>query len=200
LSDLSTAVDLLSAEEQALEGLQESLSEQEANLAQPIKTLQKHLADEIDKLDKLIVKQNKKLKASINKQQAKTGNDIEAIISALMSQLFIGIADNESTLGQLSIKSGAINVGDSMDKVGADKPEPGSGQQWGGVLVLSVKEAIPHIKELIEVLKEIRDRIPGFPIEYKGEVPAKEAESEELPSDTEDDADIDMTMIKEPTL
>lgn len=176
--NLEEQVELLTAEEQALKGLLSSLAESEADLSGPIKTLLAHVKDEIDADTRCIQKLSNKLKSGLTKSQAKSGNTLESIISAIVGFLFRSLADSESNLLQLCVKCGLIKIGQTLDDVVALEDEPEQRHDWGGTLVLSVKEAVPYFEQLIEVLREIRDRLPGQPIEYKGEVPAEDFEEQ----------------------
>lgn len=170
--------ELLTAEEQALEGLESLLSQAEADLAGPIQTLIACVQSEIASNEQHLEKCRRKLKAVLGRNVAQADNSLDAVTTKVTGQCQGHVTTNEITLNQLAVKGGVIQVGDSLDDWVNPPCEPEPVIQWGGTLVLSVREAIPHLDQLIEVLKEIRDRLPGQPVEQPGELPAAELPSE----------------------
>lgn len=175
-TNLEEAAELYTAEEQALKGLLESLTETESDLSDPIKKLIAYVKAEVDEINGQIEKAKKKLKQALGKEQAKVGNDLESSIGKLSTDLYYGLADNEAILQQLAVKGGVLKVGDPLDWLVDGKPEPESPLKWGGQLILNMGDIKHVFVELIEVLREIRDRLGGIPVEYKGEEPAEEFE------------------------
>jgi hypothetical protein len=166
--------ELLAAEDQALEGLESLLSLSESDLSAPIRTLIGAVEAELKLAFACVEKRTKKLKAALGRTDAQAGNALDQVVTRAKSHIQQHVTTNEIVLNQLAVKGGVIQVGDSLDDWTNPPSEPEPVVQWGGTLVLSVREAIPHLDQLIEVLKEIRDRLPGLAFELKGEVPSTE--------------------------
>jgi hypothetical protein len=170
---LSDTDQLLDAEDQALQGLLGLLSEQESDLAGPIRALIAHVEAEIKANEACIERCRRKLQSSAGKHLAGAGNALDSICSGVLGDIHGHLTHNDMTLAQLGVKGGVLEPGQTLESWIDPDPEPEPQYQWGGVLVLSVKEALPHLDELIEVLKEIRDRLPpvavGLPKELVSE-------------------------------
>lgn len=177
--DLEGAAEFFSAEEQALKGLLASLSETESDLAEPIKKLIANVKDEVDKINAQIEKLKKKLKQSLGKSQAAVGNELESSIGKLVGVLYQGLVDNEAILQQEAVKGGVLQPGEPIDVLVDGKPDLESPLKWGGQLILNMGDIKGVFVELLEVLREIRDRIGGVPMEFKGEEPAEDFEEPE---------------------
>lgn len=177
--DLEGAAEFFSAEEQAIKGLLASLSETESDLAEPIKKLIANVKDEVDKINAQIEKLKKKLKQSLGKSQAAVGNELESSIGKLVGVLYQGLVDNEAILQQEAVKGGVLQPGEPIDVLVDGKPDLESPLKWGGQLILNMGDIKGVFVELLEVLREIRDRIGGVPMEFKGEEPAEDFEEPE---------------------
>lgn len=193
-----TTGELLTAEEQVLKAVAESFAESEDDLAGPIKKLLAHVQDEILQNEKCCTRLKTKFTKFLNKAQAECGNDLSACLSHLASNLYLGIEDDDAILTQLAVKGGLLQVGQDLGTLDEEIEKVEDKLEYGGTLVLAIKEAIPFFNELIQVLREIRDRIPGMPFVAPGET---EPESEgdylksdeyvEMPSTTQEIWDID---------
>lgn len=161
--------ELLSAEEQVLKALHESLAESEDDLARPMKTLMLSVQDEILENDKCCNRLKTKIKKFLNKVQADCGNELSACLSHVQKGLYQGLDEVEAILVQLSVKCGMLSAGGDLGDLTREPIGDEDKLNYGGTLVLSVKEALPVFQELLIVLREIRDRIPGQPFIAPGE-------------------------------
>lgn len=166
--------EILSSEATVEKGLEIMLCANEAELATVVNRIYDFLNCSLRDNQKHITRIEKKVKSWLTRQQTETGNTLEYLITRLLNWLTQDQLETEYLLQQLCVKCGELQVGEPLENAITPLKEEGSGIQYAGELVLSVREAIPYFVQLIEVLKEIRDRLTPVAIELPKELPASD--------------------------
>ena len=165
------------AEAMAGEYLLDQLEAQEIALGELGQRIDERTQVEIlangNQLDKL----KRKIMGYLGRVLTKSDNQLEAIYTSLLEALTDEITTNEITVQQVAAKSAAIPVGaDLADVLLAPSGEAPS-SITEGTWILDARNFGPYFSALIEVLREIRDRLPALAVDLPSEEPA----SEELP-------------------
>lgn len=132
---------------------------------------------------KPIKKMQDRLLKDASKRLVATDNGIDLVTTNLLNGANLWLQEAGFLLQNIGVKGGMIQPGDPIDVALAAEVAAAPELQYMGTLVLAVKEAVPFLEQLIQVLREIRDRMPGSPVRYKGEVKSGDED--------EDEADLD---------
>ena len=137
----------------------------------------------IDDDQATITKIDRKIKTVIGRHHGPGAKCVDRCYSIIYGFLADELAINESYLLQILARTGAVPIGTPLDSalLILEQTKDGSGVRYAGELVLSVREAIPYFDDLIEVLREIRDRLPALPVNLSGEPMARHEPEAFLP-------------------
>ena len=153
-------------------GLEAGCAANESDLDGLVCKLADWLDDSLDNQQKVIAKVQSKLRGKITAAQTRDANALDSIFTGLVRWIDNGLSNSEWTLTGIGTKAGVVQPGQAIDQVDW-QPDPGQslGPEYGGTLVLSCRELGPALEPLLEVLREIRDRIGGAPVVVAGESP-----------------------------
>lgn len=165
--------------DEELEAVQTALDEDGAQIVTIGSQLGKSAAQLVLTASKPIKKLQDRLLKDAAKKLVATDNGIDLVTTNLLNGANVWLQEAGFLLQNLGVKGGLIQPGDPITAALAQEVAAAPELQYMGTLVLAVKEAVPFLNQLIEVLREIRDRMPGSPVVYTGERPTKE-KSEEL--------------------
>jgi hypothetical protein len=179
---------MLSAADQVLQAIDALLVEQDDKLVLPMTTLNSATSTIFQKNQKVITAlQNKVLKAA-DLATTQSLDALDSVYTTLLQGLDTWQYDSNFLLTQLAAKGGFTEAGEplhaALQKELAEAPQ----LAYGGTLVLAIAEAVPYLDQLIEVLREIRDRMPPQAMRVFGTQPAKSAQEDEPIVDTEEEA------------
>lgn len=118
-----------------------------------------------------------KLKRICDKLATEAGNVLDYELTKI--KVFIDglLENNEFLLMQIAIKCGAIKIGQTLCDATKESVKEAVDPKYCGCLVLSIKEAVPYIEKLLEILMEIRDRLPPISVELPQETDDAEPDS-----------------------
>jgi len=154
-------------------GLSLALDDQEASLAPILGNIDGWIKSNLASQDKTCLKCQNKVKSCITKSQTNQANQIDSVLTKINSWINQNQLMHDWTLAGIAVKAGVIEPGQGVDDVRWDiEPAASLGPEYGGTLVLSCRELITTIEPLLEVLREIRDRMGGVPTSIPGETPA----------------------------
>lgn len=137
-----------------------------------IDKLTNHLCEAVKDQDKAVNKIARKISGFIGRELAKQSNGIDQVATKLLAWIGGCAASNEWTLTGIAVKAGILGAGDSLDSVVWDQePATSLGPEYGGTLVLDCRGLADQLAPLLEVLREIRDRMPALAITLPGETP-----------------------------
>lgn len=175
------------ADAQALDALNELLAKEGDTLSIPYSALAEQLATIAVPGTKLV----KQLQARLLKQAAKSNvnssNLMDWFTTTMLASLNQWQDQQRYMLTHIATRSGMIGLNDPLEAALIAEAVRAPEMAYAGTLVLAVKEAIPYFEQLIEVLREIRDRMPAQAIAVKGETPeaGKVTDFEAINKDTE---------------
>lgn len=161
-----------SAEQQVLESIDELLCGQDDALVLPMNSLNQGVAKVFENHAKIITKMQDRLLRAADKEAVRNIDKIDGVFTRLLQGLDGWQFDAHFLLTQLAAKGGMAKVGDPLEAALIKEITEAPQLAYAGTLVLAVKEAVPYLDQLIEVLREIRDRMPPKAIHVRGEVPA----------------------------
>jgi hypothetical protein len=151
--------DLLSAEQQVITLLEERLSQIQSDLAGPVNVLNQWLEDELVKGFKRV----HTWRMCLGRWLGKSLNAIEATLSSLADVIDTHLWDEldriERVLTALAVRGGKMSPSQRLHEIDWSAAAQGDGIEWGGKLVLDCTTIQPTLDALIEVLREIRDRL-----------------------------------------
>ena len=75
-------------------------------------------------------------------------------------------------LQDLSAAAGLRQPGDPLEAALIEQVSVAPDIAYSATLLLALRDAMPHLGRIVEVLREIRDRMPGQPIQFEGEAAA----------------------------
>lgn len=164
-----------SAEQVVLESIDELLCSQDDSLVLPMTKLDKAVSDIVVKHAKTVATFQDKILRAASRHTTKAVDQLDGVYTRLLQGLDAWQYDMHFLLQQLAAKGGVIKVGDPLETALIEEATRAPELLYGGTLVLSVKEAVGHLDDLIEVLREIRDRMPPRALRLRGEPPSLDA-------------------------
>jgi len=185
MSQLYSQSTIDTARDQILEIILDGLEQNEIALGGIGQTLDTACSECLSDSDVTLSKIKRKLLQSIGRNLANNENNLEQTCTAITQALTDGITTNEIEIQQIAAKSGAIPVGADL----TDLLEIPTGYTMQapvtGTFILDARNFGPFCQSLIDVLREIRDRLPGMAVELPGEEQSEETE------DTDEEAATD---------
>jgi hypothetical protein len=160
---------------QLLTSIETLLADAENAITLPMTAINQGIAKLSQESSKSVVSIQNKLLKSIQAHAVANDNEIDQLGMAILAPLQTWQEENNLLLTQLAAYSGLTQPGDPLEAAllteVAQEPE----LAYSATLLLAIREAMPYFRQLVEVLKEIRDRMPGIPVEFPGEPPASAA-------------------------
>lgn len=158
-----------SAAEQVLRSIDELLTEQDNTMIIPMTQVSNTVKEVVEKNAKLITRMQGKILRGLNTTTTHHLDMLDGVHTRILGGLDAWQSDVHYMLTQLASKSNSIQTGQRLEDMLIHEAEKAPELAYAGTLVLAVKEAIPYFEQLIEVLREIRDRMPGSPVSFPGE-------------------------------
>jgi hypothetical protein len=174
-----------SAAEQVLMSIDELLVANDDKLVVPMTTLNKATSSVFQKNTKIITQLQQKILKAADLETTKHLDALDGVYTTVLQGLDTWQFDVNFLLTQLAAKGGFTEAGQSLEHALEKELSEAPQLAYQGTLVLAVAEAIPYLNQLIEVLREIRDRMPPNAMRVAGEVPAKSAMPDEPVIDTD---------------
>jgi hypothetical protein len=158
------------ADKAALMGaIQALLEDEENNVALPMTTLNQGIAKLSQESSRLIARVGNKLIAGIAARAVESDNHIERLGTAILAPLYTWQAENDLLLTQLAAKTGLTKPGDSLEMALVAQTAEAPELAYSATLLIALREAMGEFRGLIEVLREIRDRMPPIAASVAGE-------------------------------
>ncbi len=165
---------------QLLHSIETLLADAENQIALPLTRINQGIAKLSAQNSKTITPIMNRLLRSIEQFAVDNDNAIDALGLAILQPLQDWQAENNLLLTQLAAGAGLTQPGDPLEAAllaqVADEPE----LAYSATLLLAIRDALPYLGQLIEVLREIRDRMPSPPVEFPGELHATETHATTL--------------------
>jgi hypothetical protein len=155
-------------------GLSNEMDSQEESFAGIIQGVNDWIKDSLKSQDATCAKCAKKINSYISRQSATQGNTIDALLTQILQWVDTNQVSQEWTLGQVAAKAGVINPGEGIATINWNyEPQAETCDVDRKILWLDCEKLAPCLAPLIEVLREIRDRMGYAPALIPGEPPAK---------------------------
>lgn len=158
--------------------LEDMICQGEVELAAVLQKLVVTITEEVNDLGNRLKKLHGKIVRRIDKEHVDISNQLTFMQGRIGGAIFDALNASEFTLTMLASKAGMVKPGENIDQVTIERIEHSYGEREGVKIVLSVRELLPIWRQLIEVLKEIRDRMPWQPSEQPFELRATEEPDE----------------------
>lgn len=171
-----------SAEQQLLESLDQMLVEQSNNIVIPLSKINQGIANTVTSNAKTVNKLIGKVLKQIARETVNGSDAIDGVNTRVLQGLDQWLLNQEFLLQSLAQKSGDIAIGDPLTSLLSQSTTETPQVTYAGTLVLELSKLEPLARQLIEVLREIRDRMPFRPEASAGE-PASRAPAEAEPID-----------------
>jgi hypothetical protein len=154
---------------QLMQAIQTLLEANEDSISIPMTALNQGIAQLSQQNSKATVKLGNAIIKEIAQGVADNNAAVDQIGTAVLEPLFDWQAQNDLLLNQLASASGLIQPGDpliaALTQQASDQPE----LAYSATLLLALRDAIALVPPFLEVLREIRDRMPSLPVTFTGE-------------------------------
>lgn len=163
----------ISAIDQVLMSIDELLAGQDDKIILPLTTLNTATTTLVDKNAKIVTRLMEKILKHLDKATTKNLDALDSVYTSVLAGLDDWQFNVNFLLSQLAAKGGFTEAGEPLEAA-LDKNITDAAQlTYTGTLVLAIHELKPFLIDLIEVLREIRDRMPPQSIRVVGEKPAE---------------------------
>lgn len=125
----------------------------------PLSTVNQAVVDVVDKNSALIGKLQGKILRKLDHATTKNLDALDGVYTRLLAGLDAYQYDAHYLLQQLAVKGGITQAGQPLETALLEQVTRAPELAYGATLVLAVKEAIPFFEQLIQVLREIRDKL-----------------------------------------
>lgn len=169
------------AQSQATDAIEQLLSENDIIMGGLMTGLESCCCNPISECEKDIAKLKKKIIKLILKLQVDIANYIDYLFTKILNIITCFNNSNQWILQQLCVQSGAIGVGGNICSLLACTTPTLAVNSGCPTVNLDFTGILPLFQELIEVLKEIRNRMPPEAIQMPWEEPTGEPDSPEAP-------------------
>jgi len=96
-------------------------------------------------------------------------NDIELAGTAMLQGIGATLDQNALLLNHLASAAGLLQPGDPLEAALLDQTAEAPELAYSASLLLAIREAMPHLGAIVEVLREIRDVLAGSPADDSAE-------------------------------
>lgn len=173
------------ADTQVYAAIDQLLVEQDDHLMLPMTKLNIAIKGLFEENTRAITKIQDKLIRKVDRETTKQSDHLDVALTRVQNALETWQQETQYLLTQIAAKGGIVKAGDPLESALLTDLAQAPQLQLGTTLVLEVSRLGPYFVSLIEVLREIRDRMPGTPVRFAGE-PAAEEDPEAV---VEDDSD-----------
>lgn len=178
-----------SAEAAAMAAIDLILTEQDDALSGPMQALVSAVANSTTKDEKSLNKISNKVMQAADMHSTLALNSLDQSFTAINRAMEQWQFDMHFLLTQLAAKAGLTQPGEQLESALTTTDEQMLSTSYGQSLILNCKMLVPFFDDLIEVLREIRDRMPPIPLHVSGEPPARYHQLDE--PDVQDGSDLE---------
>ena len=161
-----------SADQQLLSAIENLLAGEEDTLSIPLSKINQGIAQLVTQNEKLVTKLQGKVIKDINRHLTHQDNAIDGLSTTVLSGLQAWQDSTHLLLTQLAAKSGLTGPGDPLEQALVEQVAEAPELAYSAALLIALREAMGRFDGLVEVLREIRDRIGGEPVRFAAEQPA----------------------------
>lgn len=154
---------------QLLGAIETLLAEGENQISLPLTAINQSIAALSVQSSKSVVSIQNRLIRSIEQHAVAQDNEIDAFGLAILKPLQDWQEENNLLLNHLAAAAGVIQPGDPLEAAlvtqVAEQPE----LAYSATLLIALRDVLPLFGQIVEVLREIRDRLPNAPVHVPGE-------------------------------
>lgn len=179
---MSDALNAISdyAEPAQLQAALETLSDEIAGKLQlPATAIGDVLSGQYERAMKGIRTVQGKILKQLGTHSVEIDNLLDPSATAILQSLNTATAEIEWLLQSAAVKGGMLGVGDRLTPEAIAQMGAVPEQMLGSTLVLQLGELRPVLLAIVEVLGEIRDRMPALPVRLPDETPTLADQAEE---------------------
>ena len=147
------------------------VADEEDNVALPMTAINQWIAQLSQQSSKTIVGVGNAIIKSIAAGNVSSSNDVDAVGTQLLQPLYDWQSQNDLVLTQLAAGVGLTQPGEPLESALLNQTAQAPELAYSASLLLALREAMSHFGGLIEVLREIRDRMPPLAASVPGEAP-----------------------------
>jgi len=162
---------------QLLDSIETLLADGTNSISLPMTAINQGIAALSATSAKTITSIQGKLIKSIQAHAVANDNDIDRFGMIILQPLQDWQSENNLLLTQLAAHAGLTQPGDSLEAALVQEVAEAPELAYSATLLIALRDALPYLGKLVEVLREIRDRMPGQPMRFAGE-PLAEAPAE----------------------
>lgn len=166
--------------------------QQDQSILLPLTALNQATVAAVSEAQKQIVALQSRILQRVDKETTRNLDALDGLFTTVMSSIDETQFENEFLLGQLAVKGGLIQVGDQLSAALQDEAEQAPQLLYAATLYEAIESVKPMLRELIEIMAEIRDRMPPLALHVAGERTATEpqvqqqADTDTSPSPSDD--------------
>lgn len=168
---------LTAADAELLQAITEVIAENDDAVRLPMSVLNQHIADLVAANQRVISRVTNVLTRNLTQTITDNDNTLENIGTVLLTGLNGWIAENDLLLNHLAAASGLIQPGDPLTSALLDQVSEAPELAYSATLLIALRDALPVGHQIVAVLREIRDRLPGGPAIPESEVIDEEIEA-----------------------
>ncbi len=169
---------------QLLSSIETLLADNQNLISLPLTAINQGIAQLSVLSAKAIAKVANTLTKQIAADIVTNSNAVDSLGTSILQPLYDWQAQNELLLTQLAASAGLTQPGDPLTAAlvesAAEQPE----LAYSATLLMALREAMGRFDGLVEVLREIRDRMPPLAVRNEGEAAAT-GEKDEVGGDTD---------------
>lgn len=155
-----------------LQAIAQGQSANDAEISLVLNSLNRHVAQLSQKNGKIITGIQETVLKKINQELVDNDNAIDPVSTAILARTQEWLNDNQLLLQDLSAAAGLRQPGDPLEAALIEQVSVAPDIAYSATLLLALRDAMPHLGRIVEALREIRDRLPGQPIQFEGEAVA----------------------------
>lgn len=167
------AKSLTPEQQQLLDSIETLLADGENLVTLPLTAINQGIAQLSGMSGKTVAQIQSKLLKSIDQFAVDNDNAIDGFGLTLLKPLQDWQDENNLLLTQLAASAGLTQPGDPLEAALTQEIASVPELAYSATLLMAIRDFLPSFGALIEVLREIRDRMPGAAAETPGEIPAK---------------------------
>ena len=156
-----------------LQAIAQGQAANDAEISLVLNSLNRHVAQLSQKNGKIITGIQETVLKKINQELVDNDNTIDQVSTAILARTQEWLNDNQLLLSDLSAAAGLRQPGDPLEAALIEQVSVAPDIAYSATLLLALRDAMPHFGRIVEVLREIRDRMPPQPIGVVGEAPAE---------------------------
>jgi|HubBroStandDraft_6_1064221.scaffolds.fasta_scaffold148478_2 hypothetical protein len=149
----------------------------------PYSVLNQGIADLVSANGTTIAKVSKVLTRKLDQAVTDNDNGLELVGTVILQGINAYLTENDLLLNHLAASAGILKPGDPLESVLLDQVAEAPELAYSATLLIALRDAIPRLDSVVEVLREIRDRMPPSAVRLTGESADGEQEDGETSPD-----------------